>query len=299
MRWDSLRAARPSHTLFEGAEKWGKRRPTSRQACAAAQARPPRLSPPGGSPRTPRVRGPPPPGRRSSPRTLPSPGGHASAGPGQGPAPAAGAPRLASSPDPAGPPSSAFSAPHLLGRHRPLPRAAAAALGGATAALRHLRRLPGFRRAARPRRASLPASASAARPAPPPPLGCPAPVPRAAVDVASCRPYPRPAGCGDFPLRTPPRERRGGGGRVPRPRPPRGGGNEGGRPCLGGPGLGRDCAASVQLRRCAGRRRGGENPGSSSKVTRGAETSGRGQGLGLMREREVVSWSLPVTHNYL
>lgn len=129
-----------------------------------------------------------------------------------------------------------------------------------------------------------------ARPAPPPPLGSPARVPRAAVAVASCRPYPRPAGCGEFPPRTPPREGRGGrgaGSGCRAPRPPRGGGNEGGRPPLGDPGLGRDCAESVQLRRCAGGRRGGENPGSSSKVTRGAETSGRGQGLGLMRDREV------------
>lgn len=157
----------PSRTLLEGAEKWGKRRPTSRQACAPSQALPPRLSLARGSLGTPRACGPPPPGRQSSPRTLPSLGAHASAGPGRGPGPAAGAARRASSPGPAGPPSSAFSAPHLLGRHRPLPRAAAAALAGAPAALRHLRRLPGFRRAARPRRASLPASASACAPGAP------------------------------------------------------------------------------------------------------------------------------------
>lgn len=45
-------------------------------------------------------------------------------------------------------PARAASAPHLLGRHRPLPRAAPTVLAGATAALRHLRRLRGFRRAA-------------------------------------------------------------------------------------------------------------------------------------------------------
>lgn len=42
-----------------------------------------------------------------------------------------------------------FSAPHLFGRHRPLPRTAPAALAGATATLRHFRRLPGFRPAQR------------------------------------------------------------------------------------------------------------------------------------------------------
>ena len=41
-----------------------------------------------------------------------------------------------------------LSVAHLLGRHRPLPRAAPAALGGTTAALRHLHRLPGIRRVA-------------------------------------------------------------------------------------------------------------------------------------------------------
>lgn len=50
---------------------------------------------------------------------------------------------------PSGLPSGTLSAAHLLGRHRPLPRAAPAALAGATAAFRHLRRLRGFRRAAR------------------------------------------------------------------------------------------------------------------------------------------------------
>lgn len=68
-----------------------------------------------------------------------------------------------------------------------------------------------------------------ARPALPPPLGSPARVPGATVAVAACRPYPRPAGCGEFPLRSPPRERRGGrancsvgargGVRVPSPPP--------------------------------------------------------------------------------
>lgn len=53
--------------------------------------------------------------------------------------------RDASTPDPAGDPPSRSPAPHLLGRHRPLARAAPAALAGATAVIRHLRRLLGFR----------------------------------------------------------------------------------------------------------------------------------------------------------
>lgn len=56
-------------------------------------------------------------------------------------------PLLSPTRDPARLPSLVFSAPHLLCRHRPFPRAAAAALAGTTAALRHLRRLLGFRRA--------------------------------------------------------------------------------------------------------------------------------------------------------
>lgn len=79
-------------------------------------------------------------GRLPSPTTLPPVSGHRvrawSEGLQRPQAPAL----LASSPDPAGLPSSAFSAPHLLRRHRPLPRAAPAALPRATAALRHLRR---------------------------------------------------------------------------------------------------------------------------------------------------------------
>uniref|UniRef100_A0A8C0RNF4 Deaminated glutathione amidase n=2 Tax=Canis lupus familiaris TaxID=9615 RepID=A0A8C0RNF4_CANLF len=95
--------------------------------------------------------------RPASPRTLPSRGGPATPGRARGlPQPAAPpAPRTDSGP--ARLPSFAPSAPHLLCRHRPFPRAAAAALAGATAALRHLRRPLRFR-PARPRpRASHPA----------------------------------------------------------------------------------------------------------------------------------------------
>ncbi|KAK2084542.1 hypothetical protein P7K49_037575 [Saguinus oedipus] len=90
-------------------------------------------------------------------------------------------------------PSFSRSTPHLFCGHRPLPRAANAALAGATAVLRHLRRLLGFRPAQlSPRLASRPAyelpptrpGASGSRP----PSGS-ARILRMVLAVSSCRTY--------------------------------------------------------------------------------------------------------------
>lgn len=135
-------------------------------------------------------------GRLPSPTTRPSVSGHRvrarSEGLQQPQAPAL----LASSPDPARLPSSAFSAPHLLRRHRPLPRAAPAALPRATAALRHLRR-PGASGAQRRPRVTSARGAPPARPAPPPPGRSRVRPLRVVPAVSSRRASSPPAGRGE------------------------------------------------------------------------------------------------------
>lgn len=111
-------------------------------------------------------------------------------------------PLLASTPHPAGL-LSLVRAPHLLCRHRPLPRRAPAALAGATAKLRHLRRLLGFRPAQpRPRCVTSGLGVSAhSPPAALPPGGSSVWILRSVLAVSSCRTYSLPASRGEFHLR--------------------------------------------------------------------------------------------------
>ena len=161
------------------------------------------LSPPAGSPNTPKGGvaftyqpfGSLPGGSASFSKDPPLSGRPRKGGTGVRPTPATGSPPLsASTSDPAWLPSFAFSAPHLLCRHRPFPRAAAAALAGATAALRHLRRLLGFR-PARPRPAVRHIRSGSYRPLAPvplPPGRSSVRILRMVLAVSSCRTYRLP-----------------------------------------------------------------------------------------------------------